>query len=543
MSKRMIKVLPISFCLFTTFWLSAQTWFQEVSDSVGLSYIYPGNEFQMAGGGLMIIDVNNDGWEDLYQSGGVFESKLWLNESGKFVDKTEDFGLNVLNGYFIQGALSADFNNDGFTDFVVLNYGKGMGRGDKRSPALLKNIDGEKFELIDLSEYIEPGNYSSGSWGDIDRNGFPDLYLTNYVESMGGLMDEKGREIGYDPVCFENRLLMNIDGVNFIESSEKYKVNDTGCGLAASLTDVDQDGDQDLLLLNDFGEWTNNGNHYFRNEFPEPFFQDVSLEKGFDVKMYGMGIGQGDVDKDGDPDYYITNIGKNYLYYNSNGDFTDRSTELGVDLTFVKDSLRGTSWSGLFFDADFDGDLDLFVSKGNVLTLVPRTSVKDENKFFLQEDKKFIDGSSASGLNDFLSHRGSVITDFDHDGDLDIISAVVKLPWAAFAKTEQKIKCFRNDLPTGNWIGVELKGDGKNINKDCFGCSVVFHDQGEKSFKEVDGGSGQASQSGRVIWYGLGDKETLERLVVHFPGLTKMEFENLQSGNIYKISPDGTIGH
>ena len=124
--------------------------FKEVSKEAGLDYIYPGNDFQMVGGGLMVIDVNNEGWEDFFQSGGVFDSKLWLNNRGKFSDATNQYGLDALKGYFIQGAFCADFNNDGFQDFFVANYGTGMSRGDKKSPAILKNVEGKRFELISL---------------------------------------------------------------------------------------------------------------------------------------------------------------------------------------------------------------------------------------------------------------------------------------------------------------------------------------------------------------------------------------------------------
>jgi enediyne biosynthesis protein E4 len=541
----MYEMMRIAFIIFLLFrsslMIGQQSYFTEFSDSAGLTYIYPGNEFQMAGGGLMIIDVNNDGWEDLFQSGGVFESKLWMNEKGKFVDRTVELGLDKIRKYYVQGALCADYDNDGFQDFVVTNYGIGMGRGDKQSPVILRNIGGVSFEVIDLKDVLPPGNYSSGSWGDVNLDGFPDLYLTNYVASMGALLDSNGNEIGYDPRCFENKLLLNLGGKGFREVSELYGVADGGCGLAASFTDYDLDGDVDLLLLNDFGEWTKKGNRCYRNNYPESSFTDVSEQMGFNSEMYGMGIGQGDHDRDGDPDYYITNIGQNHLYENHLGSFKEKAVEYGVDLTFAYDSVMGTSWSGLFFDADFDGDQDLYVSRGNVLTLVPKTVIKDKNRFFLSENGRFVDHSGPSGVNDILSHRGAVITDFDHDGDLDIISAVVKLPWAAFAQTEQKIKLYRNELPQGKRIGVLLKGDGENINTDCFGCHVVVHQEGKKSFREVDGGSGQASQSGRVIWIGLGEKDELEGLEVHFTKGSMIWLERLAAGQLYIIHPDGTV--
>lgn len=514
--------------------------FTEVSDEVGLDYVYPGNDFQMVGGGVMVIDVNNDGWEDFYQSGGVFDSKLWLNNQGEFIDGTAQYGLDLLSGYFIQGTISADYDNDGFQDFIVVNYGTGMSRGDKSSPVLVHNIDGKSFELIKLDEFLEPGNFSSACWGDINNDGFVDLYLTNYVATMGELIDSNDNVIGYDPFCYENKLLINVEGKSFRESSTEYRVNNGGCGLAASFTDVDGDGDQDLLLLNDFGEWTGEGNKYFRNDFPSKQFTDVSSESGFSRSMYGMGIGQGDYDEDGDIDYYVTNIGQNCLFQNSNGVFNEVARELNIDLTYVHDSIRGTSWSGLFFDLEFDGDLDLFVSKGNVATLIPKTVLSDPNKIFINNDGTFTDVTQESGLDDILSHRGSAIFDYDHDGDLDIVSSVVKLPWSVFSRKEQKIKLYRNDTKAKNWIGVKLIGEN-GINRDGFGCKILFEEGTRKMMREVDAGSGQASQSSRIIYYGLNKCKKLTKATIYWMDGSTTMVKNLKQGFVYEVRPKGQV--
>lgn len=540
--QKKLKILITTVCFISSIVeIKAQVpVFNEISSEIGLNYIYPGNDFQMAGGGVMIIDVNNDGWEDFFQSGGVFDSKLWINKRGTFVDGTTEYGLDVLKGYFIQGAVSADYNNDGFQDFFIANYGIGMSRGDKKSPALLKNIHGKRFEIIRMDSVVGPGNFASACWGDINQDGFPDLYLTNYIASMGGISDSNGVEIGYDPFCFENKLLLNLAGKDFRECAKEYGINDAGCGLAASFTDVDNDGDQDLLLLNDFGEWTNSGNKFFRNDYPLTKFTDVSEENGFAHLMYGMGIGQGDYDQDGDLDYYTTNIGSNCLFQNTNGQLVDVAKEMNLDLKFVRDSIRGTSWTALFFDVDFDGDLDLYVSKGNVATLVPKTVISDPNKFFVNENGIYIDRSTESGLADILSHRGSALLDFDHDGDLDLISSVVKLPWSAFAKKDQKLKFYRNDTPHGNWIGIKLIGE-KEINKDCFGCKVLFENDSTKMLREVDGGSGQASQSSRILYYGLGNKLFLKKATVLWLGGKKLTLEDLKAGYVYEVYSNGKI--
>ncbi|PWL27104.1 MAG: hypothetical protein DCO96_12250 [Fluviicola sp. XM-24bin1] len=533
MSRLTLFILFFWFCP-----VHSQTLFTEVSDEIGVDYVYPGVDFQMAGGGVMVIDVNNDGWEDFYQSGGVFDSKLWVNHQGTFKDETKRYGLNILSGYFIQGAFAADFNNDGFEDFFIANFGLGMGMGDKHAPLLLVNDNGNGFKPHYLDSLLQPEDYTSATWGDFNKDGYSDLYITNYVATMGELMDSSKNVIGYDPICSENKLLLNVNGTGFREVSDLYGLNNSGCGLAARFTDFDKDGDLDLLLLNDFGEWTDEGNKCYRNEFPEAAFTDISDAIGFNHRMYGMGIGPGDFDHDNDLDYFVTNVGPNYLFQNEGDTLSNVAIQMQLDDPYAYNTTFGTSWSGFFFDYEFDGDLDLYVSKGNVAILVPPTSVSDPNRIYINDNGAYVDSSSGSGVNDILSHRGAVILDYDHDGDLDIISSIVKLPWGKFSGLEQKLKIYRNEANAGNWIGIKLKGtDG--LAFDCFGCALVFEQNGRETRMEVDGGSGQASQSTRINYYGLGKAKRLEKLRIEWLNGEVLELNKLKANKMYEITLDG----
>ena len=516
------------------------TLFTEVSDEVGLDYTYPGNQFQMAGTGLMVIDVNNDGWEDLYQCGGVFDSKLWLNVKGEFIDATEQYKLDTLSGYFIQGATAADFNNDGYDDFIITNFGTGLSNGDKRHPVILMNVEGKYFEPVLLDAILEKGYYSAATVGDVNNDGFNDIYLTNYLTSMGEVEDSINGEIGYDPKCAENKLLININGKGFKEASKEYKLNDDGCGLSALLIDIDDDNDLDLLLLNDFGMWSGIGNKCFRNDYPKKTFTDISDQVQFNEKMYGMGIGPGDFNSDGNMEFYVTNVGDNRLYQLENNVFTDIAKNHGLDLAFVYDSIRSTSWSGLFFDYEFDGDLDLFVSNGNVAILTPKTAITDPNKLFIQENGMFQDTSERSGLNNGLSHRGAVVFDFDHDGDLDIITSVAKMPWGAFGEQDQKIKCYRNNVLRENFIVIKLIGE-EGMNKNAFGSKVYFKNGEKTMIKTIDNGSGHASQSTQLLYYGLGDKKRLDELHIIWADGIHTHHKGLPANQQYFIHSDGRL--
>lgn len=510
--------------------------FLEASDSIGLDYNFPGHHYQMAGGGLSVIDINNDGWEDIIQSGGFFETKLWINNKGKFEDKTKEFRLDTLKYFYVQSVIPADYNNDGWEDFVVLNHGNGISVGDKKSPVLFKNIDGEKFEVVDLSSYLEPGYYSSAVWGDINNDGKSDLYITNYILSMGVAYDSLGREYGYDPVCQENKLLINLGDDNFKECSKEYGVNNDGCSLGAMFADLNKDGFQDLILLNDFGIWNNKPNKVYINQNGQRF-KDQSEQLNFNEKMYGMGISRSNLFNSEDIYYYVTNIGENKVYkHSAEKGFTMAESALSISPAFVYDTIRNTSWSGLFFDANMNGYDDLFVSNGNVAVLFPPTAITDYNHFFENTGTDFIQYENKSAIADGLSNRGAVIVDFDRDGDLDVISSVAKMPWATFQKKDQKIKCYANTTSIlGNYIAIKLVGGG-DINRNCFGAKVVFKNGDQKKIKFVESSTGHASQSTSYIYFGLASAKKVEEIVITWPNGKKSTFKNSKAGKRYVVN-------
>lgn len=519
--------------------------FTEVGLDKGLTYIYPGIDMIDIGTGITIIDVNNDGWDDIFQSAGIFKSKLWINNKGKFEDKTKEYFSNLLDTLIIQSSISGDFDNDGFSDLFICNFGSGVGSGDKKPPLLLKNMNGKCFTQVYKSIFNEVGFYTAASWGDINNDGFIDLYLTNYLSVMNHKYFSKDSIRGFDPSCSENKFYLNLSGKGFKEISKKYNFNDNGCGLSASFTDYDNDNDIDLMLFNDFGEWNHKGNLLFRNEFPKDTFTNVSAESGFYKEMYGMGVGIGDYDNDGNLDYYITNIGENlFLQNNGKGGFNSVAKKMHIDNGWINDSLRATSWSPLFFDVDNDGDLDLYISTGNVKTMTPRTAIKDPNKFYLNDGKgNFADVSKTSKVDDVLSHRGAAYFDFDHDGDLDIISTIIKMGWADFGGMDQRLKLFRNDFKKSkkrNWIGFKLSG-GDSTNKDGLGSRVEIEIKNKKQIREVDGGSGHSSQSTKIIYFGIENDKKIDNLKINWIGGKTTLLKNLNAGHVYNVNQYGAI--
>lgn len=518
--------------------------FIDVADKVGLKYDYPGITNYQIGGGVTVLDVNNDGWDDIFQSGGIFPSRLWINNKGKFIDGSKTFGLSLIDSLIVQSAVSGDFNNDGFVDLFICNYGKGMGGGDHHLPVFLMNNQGKYFTRFSGIMGVDVGNYTSATTGDYNKDGFLDVYVTNYVDYMATIENKDFQTVGYNPTCLPNIFLTNYNGVSFMETAEFFNLNNAGCGLASSFTDYDNDGDVDIMLLNDFGEWTKMGNQLFRNEHPKNEFTNVSLPSKFYQEIYGMGIAIGDYDKDGDMDYFISNIGGNKLLKNnrSDGSFINVAAELNLENKIVEDSLPGTGWSGVFFDMDNDADLDLYVAQGNVEAFLPKAAIKDPNKLYLNNGNgEFDDISNQSGLNDSISHRGAAYIDYNHDGQLDIISSPIKLYYGAYSKCNQRMRLYQNTAKNSNrWVVTKLIGD-EGTNRLAIGSRVELEIDGKVQIREVDGGSGHASQSTLNLHFGVGNALEIDRLSIKWLSGKVQDFYHLKTNTAYKIFESGPL--
>lgn len=536
----MIKHLFYSLFLLN-FTFTFGQYFKEVGSEKGLSYIYPGNDYQEVGSGITVFDFNNDGWDDFFQSGGVFTSKLWMNNKGTFVDVTSKYGLDILNSHFIQAAVAGDFDNDGFEDLFICNMGKEMFMGDSLPPMLLHNNGGNGFSPVFQETFNKIENYAGASWGDINNDGFLDLYVLNYLDEMGKRYDTISRRRVYVPRGYKNQLFLNDGGKGFRDVAPELKLDDNGCGLASALTDFDNDGDLDLILLNDFGQWNHVGNRIFRNEFPKFEFKDVSNELKFYQEFYGMGVGIGDINNDGRLDYYLTNIGTNYLYLNEKDGFKEVAQNAKLAEPHKDVLPKGTSWTGQFFDYDLDGDVDLYLTKG-YLNSLEKSIVLDDNRFFLNDGKGvFEDVTIGSGANDSLSHRGAAYFDFDHDGDLDVVSSVIKMQKGEFGGLDQKIKLYENlNKSKNNWIGIKLVGSN-GVNSSAIGAHVSFESKGLRQIREVDGGSGHGSQNTRILYFGIGKAKDINNLTIDWMNGKQLIVPNLKANQVIEISVDGLV--
>ena len=513
----------IFFLLFLQSYTSksfSQTHFTDVTVQSGINHsfkVYEG----MFGGGACVIDYNNDGYEDVYITSGTKDDVLYRNNgNGTFTNVFEQSGMTITKNFVTQGVTGADVNRDGFVDLFVTT----ITRRDKpelipRAINLLFINNGNGTFRDATKEYglDQLFTFSTGaSFGDFNADGWPDLYVGNYFNEFEGKLSviNDATVVGANQIAKGN-LLLNENGKKFRDVYTQYGLDYRGFGFGGVFTDFDNDGDQDLFVNHDFG-YKRTPDMLLENHFPQKKFTDVAKEKGMDLKINSMGTAVGDYNNDGLMDYYVTNIRFNYFMVNQGAGkpFINKASELGM-------GFFGISWGANFADFDHDGDVDLFVSNGD---LNPNC-VPMANFYFENMGGKFQDHARAVGLADYGIGRGSVVFDYDNDGDLDIL-VVNQVPVISDYPVPSVTKLFRNDSTTGNWIKIALKGVQAETHG--IGSKIEVEAGGKKMIREIDGGgSSHLSQNSVIAHFGLGNVSKIDKITVYWTGGNKQTITNI----------------
>jgi hypothetical protein len=306
----MKNLYVLGVAMFYTMSMCAQS-FSDVTNDVGIFQV-PIHQ-DLMGGGVTWFDYNNDGWSDVYFTGCRIGDVLFENNGdGTFSDVTVNAGLKTTANFNTLGVIHGDVNNDGHEDLFITVWDEAATNLLARNILFLNNGDGT-YSDISVSAGITDASFSTSAvFLDVNLDSYLDIYVLNYMEEAGVILDEDGNTIGFDHTCYADYLYINNGDLTFTESSDAYGFSSLACGLSISSNDVDKDGDPDLLIANDFGEFLT-PNELFINNYPDPSFTEVGEETGWDIGLYGMGVAGGDIDNDLDLDYYITNLGSNAL--------------------------------------------------------------------------------------------------------------------------------------------------------------------------------------------------------------------------------------
>ena len=534
--------------LFLSLNINAQ--FVDKANEMGIDHIF--NDFSHMGGGAVFLDYNNDGWEDLYITGGQDEDSLYKNKGDGTFEKATNIDLSLTKNFNTTAAISGDINNDGFRDLLVTTWSENQGSRSFARNLLYINNGNDTFTESGVAWGLNEKSFSMGaSMLDYNNDGLLDLYIINYQEQLTTLTDpENGEVVGFEAKCYEDFFYENNGNNTFTEKAATLGINNDGCGLAVMPTDYNKDHNQDLYIANDYGAY-NVPNTLYRNNSSGESFTNVSSETKTNTAIYAMGVSYADIDKDEDFDYYICNLGRNVLLKNDgNNVFTDIATSAGVENTFALNSneLLSTSWGTAFFDANNDTWPDLFVANGQMPAIsFIGTGDIDPNYIYTNNGNGTFTPTKIS-VNDKNKGRGMAYADYDNDGDLDALVVVIMGNMGpgsgSTSGTTQRTTFFQNQLnPNGaddkNW--VQFKLEGQTINRDAIGAKVVLTVNGEKLIQEVHGQGSHASQHSLILHFGLANNTTVSNVDIEWSNTSKQTFTNIPVNKRYNLKEGETL--
>ncbi len=531
----------------TTEGRAASAIFDEVAEAVGLKFRHYNGMTgklllpEIMGSGAALFDFDNDGdldvflvqgsvlepgikpsdtlfpWRDPVEPRGrLFRNDLTIRKDGSpkvtFTDVTDQSGIRA-TGYGM-GVIVGDVNNDGWPDLYLTNLGPNQ--------LYLNNGNGSFIDVARKAGVDDPRWSTSAAFVDYNRDGLLDLMVVNYAEfTVAGsptcYADTTAKDYcgprSFRPVG--NKLLRNKGDGTFEDVTAAAGVSkEFGHGLGVVSADFDDDGWPDIYIANDGDPnqlWINQKNGRFKNE---ALLAGAAVNRD-GVAEAGMGVDAGDFNGDGTDDIFITHLmdETNTLFVNlGRATFEDRTREGGLGLP----GSRRTGFGTMFFDYDNDGWLDLLVVNGAV-RLLSELVRKGEpyplgqpNQLFRNDGKgQFVEVSEQAGDNFRLLEvsRGAAFGDIDNDGDTDVL----------VSNNNGPSRLLMNRVGNRNhWLGLRLVG--QKMNRDMLGARVEVELNSKRvlSRRARTDGSYCSSQDPRVL-VGIGPAERVESVRVHWP--------------------------
>ena len=517
------------------------------------------------GGGVALGDLNGDGLPEIVLTSNIGENRIYLNLGNyRFRDITDEAGFTKKKGRWSTGVTIADVDGDGRLDIYVCYAGKLD--PDKRANELYINKGTNAHGVPTFDErakefgVADEGYSTQAAFFDYDRDGLLDLFVINNssrpVSSLGikntrNIRDQYGGA----------HLYHNVGG-HFVDVSEKAGIygSEIGFGLGLVISDVNRDGWPDIYQSNDFFEH----DYLYMNNRNGTFTEAIDREMPYS-SYFSMGLDIADVNNDGLPDVYTTDMLpedeyrlrttsnfenwdtyqtklKNGLGYqfmrnmlqmnNGNGTFSDIGQMAGVART-------DWSWSALIADYDLDGKKDIYVTNGLARDVTSQdyvsflgssstmaSATKDKRvdymglikamtstklpdyAFHNNGNGTFANEAVAWGLNTPSFSSGAAYGDLNGDGALDLVVSNVN----------DEAFVYRNNARTltkNRYLEVKLEGDGKN--RFAIGAKVTLRLGNDSLFQEEQPTRGFQSSVDYILTFGLGARDSVDAVEVEWP--------------------------
>lgn len=509
--------------------------FQDIIDYSGIDFVrtigdeHLSNLIESDGGGAGFIDYDQDGYLDLYLSNGNFVDNLSMNENEK-PDRTSENKLyrNLGNGTFEDvtseakvgdrgygmGVTVGDFNNDGFPDIYVSNYGPNV---------LYKNNGDGTFSDVTPMAGLGGDECSVGAtWLDYDNDGHLDLYVGNYITFDPQYNYYYAPDGFPGPMAYEGQadvLYHNQGDGTFKDVTREMGVyNSNGRAMGVGAADYNNDGFIDIFVSNDHMV-----NYLYHNINGERF-EDRGIMSGVAFNQLGeatisMSVDFADYNNDGLMDLFVSDDAYCSLHRNEgNGVFTEMSYNAGIAVACG----QFVGWASSFLDYDNDGDQDLFKVNGELKHLYGQEDQLFEN----DGNGKFNEVSLQSGayFHEEKVGRGACFGDYDNDGDIDVF--IVNL--------EDKGVLLRNNKGNQyNWILLNLIGD--TSNRDGVGARISITYGDKKQYAQKKSSSGYISTNDHRLHFGLGNAATLDSIEIIWPSGIIQHVTNIEANQIIDI--------
>lgn len=487
--------------------------------------------------GALFVDYDNSGRQSLLLTTGWGKVRLLKNEPSGFRDVTEQSGIDE---YTVSVAATlADFDRDGDLDLFV---------GNAMSPLLPDYDPPERFNVFKLPEPQFEG----------DRRMFRFMHSTWHNARNGGLN-----------VFFRQTASGRFEK----QDAAAMGMSETHWTMAVGTADLNQDGWPDLYCASDYGPddlYLNQGGKSFRR-IAGTFVGSIGRDT-----YKGMNVSIGDLDNRGWQDVHVSDVhaplqAEGSLVWRVEPDDGSpdgvRLTDRAAERRLVNEQRFG--WGAAMGDLNLDGWLDLVQANGMVddtadrlfesprdywyrASLVMRSGPevhsfadrwadlrgydiwgRQQNRVCLSDGHspaRFIDIADTVGLSEKTNSRAAALADFDNDGDLDLVLTHQFATADVFRNTRMD---SADNRPY--WIGLELHGDGRAVNRDAVGAQVFVSSGDLRQMREVSLTSGFSAQSDRRLHFGLGDRSTPVRIEIHWPGGGIQELRDVPVDRYHRI--------
>lgn len=519
-------------------------WFTDDASSVGLDFVHvngmSGGLYmpEIMGPGVGLLDYDNDGDLDVYfpqgyalgladqaqaplrgEGDGASRGRLYRNDlivraDGtrvlRFVDATEQSGI-VARGYGM-GVAAGDIDNDGWVDLYLTSFGRNQ---------LFRNLGNGTFADVSKQSGTDHRGWTvSASFLDYDRDGLLDLFLGNYllyrVASDKECYNGAGTRNYCGPEMYRpepDRLFRNAGGGRFVDVTDRSLLGrPVGAALGVVAADFNGDGWTDIYVANDGSEnhlWVNQGNGTFRN---------TALVAGAAMPLEGrpeasMGVDAGDFDNDGDEDLVMTELngeGVNLYVNDGGGTFEDQSAASGLGPATLRYTGFGTGW----FDFDNDGWLDVLSANG----LVGAVGLQRSGGAFPYAQRLTLFRNLGNSRLESVTERagavfqreavgrGAAFGDIDNDGDMDVV----------IANDAGPAQLLINRVEQKHWLGLSLVGEPSS--RDMVGARVsVTTADGRALWRRARADGSYASANDPRVLVGLGNSSGAVTVTVHWP--------------------------